>query len=158
MVGRIEATGSEANTFRIGDRVGMAWIFSVCGTCKFCLAGNENLCPDFKAAGRDANGGYAQYMKVAEGFASHIPHFFNDSEAAPLLCDGAIGYRSLRLSGLKDGQNLGLTGFGASGHLVLKMVKHQYPNTKVFVFARSMKEREFSGKLGAVWSGDIDED
>jgi len=127
-------------------------------TCPFCLAGNENLCPDFKAAGRDANGGYAQYMKVAEGYAYHIPHFFNDSEAAPLLCAGAIGYRSLRLSGLKDGQNLGLTGFGASGHLVLKMVKHQYPNTKVFVFARSMKEREFSGKLGAVWSGDIDED
>ena len=97
-------------------------------------------------------------MKVAEGFAYHIPHFFNDSEAAPLLCAGAIGYRSLRLSGLKDGQNLGLTGFGASGHLVLKMVKHQYPNTKVFVFARSVKEREFSGKLGAVWSGDIEED
>ena len=158
VVGRIEATGSEANTFRIGDRVGIAWIFSVCGTCKFCLAGNENLCPDFKAAGRDANGGYAQYMKVAEGFAYHIPHFFNDSEAAPLLCAGAIGYRSLRLSGLKDGQNLCLTGFGASGHLVLKMVKHQYPNTKVFVFARSVKEREFSGKLGAVWSGDIEED
>jgi propanol-preferring alcohol dehydrogenase len=158
VVGRIEATGSEANTFRIGDRVGMAWIFSVCGTCKFCLAGNENLCPDFKAAGRDANGGYAQYMKVAEGYAYHIPHYFNDSEAAPQLCAGAIGYRSLRLSGLKDGQNLCLTGFGASCHLVLKMVKHQYPNTKVFVFARSMKEREFSGKLGAVWSGDIDED
>jgi len=97
-------------------------------------------------------------MKVGEGFAYHIPYFFNDSEAAPLLCAGAIGYRSLRLSGLKDGQNLGLTGFGASGHLVLKMVKRQYPNAKVFVFARSVKEREFSGKLGAVWSGDIDED
>ena len=108
VVGRIETTGSEANTFRIGDRVGIAWIFSVCGTCRFCLAGNENLCPDFKAAGKDANGGYAQYMKVAEGFAYHIPHFFNDSEAAPLLCAGAIGYRSLRLSDLKDGQNLGL--------------------------------------------------
>ena len=72
------------------------------GTCKFCLAGNENLCPDFKAAGRYANGGYAQYMKVAEGFAYHIPHFFNDSEAVPLLCAGAIGYQSMRLSGLKD--------------------------------------------------------
>ena len=97
-------------------------------------------------------------MKVAEGFAYHIPHFFNDSEATPLLRAGAIGYRSLRLSGLKDGQNLGLTGFGASGHLILKMVKHQYPKAKVFVFARNVKEREFSGKLGAVWSGDIDED
>ena len=97
-------------------------------------------------------------MKVAEGFAYHIPHFFNDSEAAPLLCEGAIGHRSLRLPGLKDGQNLGLTGFGSSGHLVLKMVKHQYPNTKVFVFARSVKVREFSGKLGSVWSGDIEDD
>ena len=97
-------------------------------------------------------------MKVAEGFVYHIPHFFNDSEAIPLQCAGAIGYRSLRLSGLKDGQNLGLTGFGASGHLVLKMVKHHYPNAKVFVFARSVKEREFSGKLGSVWSGNIDED
>ena len=106
---------------------------------------------------RDANGGYAQYMKVAEGFPYHIPHYFNDSEAAPLLCADAIGYRSLRLSGHKDGQNLGLNGFGVSRRMVLKMVKHQYPNTKVFVFARSVKEREFSGKLGAVWSGDIDE-
>jgi len=92
-------------------------------------------------------------MKVAEGYAYHIPHFFNDSEAAPLLCAGAIGYRSLRLSGLKEGQNLCLTGFGASGHLVLKMVKHQYPNTKVFVFARSVKEREFSGKLALFGQG-----
>ena len=75
VAGRIEVTGSEAKTFRIGDRVGIAWIFSVCGACKFCLAGNGNICPDFKAAGRDANGGYAQYMKVAEGFAYHISHF-----------------------------------------------------------------------------------
>ena len=158
VVGRVEAVSSGANSFSIGDRVGIAWIYSACGTCKFCLAGAENLCPYFKASGRDANGGYAQYMTVQEGFAYHIPNVFSDSEAAPLLCAGAIGYRSLRLTNLKDGQNLGLTGFGASGHLVLKMVRHQYPNTKVFVFARSKKEREFSGKLGAVWSGDIGED
>ena len=158
VVGRVEAVSSGANSFSIGDRVGIAWIYSSCGTCKFCLAGTENLCPYFKASGRDANGGYAQYMTVQEGYAYHIPNVFSDSEAAPLLCAGAIGYRSLRLTNLKDGQNLGLTGFGASGHLVLKMVRHQYPNTKVFVFARSKKEREFSGKLGAVWSGDIGED
>ena len=115
------------------------------------LSGSQwKLCPDFKAAVRDANGGYAQYIKVAEDFAYHIPHFFTDPDAAPLLCAGAIGYRSLRLSGLKDGQNLGLTGFGASGHLVLKMVKHHYPNTKIFDFARIVKKREFSCKLGAV--------
>ena len=158
VVGRVEAVSSGANSFSIGDRVRIAWIYSACGTCKFCLSGTENLCSYFKAYGRDANGGYAQYMTVQEGFAYHIPNVFSDSEAAPLLCAGAIGYRSLRLTNLKDGQNLGLTGFGASAHLVLKMVRHQYPNTKVFVFARSKKEREFSGKLGAIWSGDIGED
>lgn len=158
VVGRVEATGRRANTFRIGDRVGIAWIYSACKTCKFCLAGNENLCRAFKATGRDVNGGYAQYMTVPEGFAYRIPPGFNDLEAAPLLCAGAVGYRSLRLAGLTDGRNLGLTGFGASGHLVLKMARHQFPNAKVFVFARNAKEREFSGELGAVWAGDIGEE
>jgi len=125
VVGRVEATGSRVSNFMVGDRVGIAWIFSACGKCKFCLAGNENLCPDFKATGRDANGGYARYMTVSEGFAYRIPDVFSDTEAAPLLCAGAIGYRSLRLTGLQDGQNLGLTGFGASAHLVLKMVRYR---------------------------------
>jgi propanol-preferring alcohol dehydrogenase len=154
VVARVERMGSRATNFEAGDRVGIAWIYSACGKCKFCLAGNENLCQVFEATGRDANGGYAQYMTVPEGFAYGIPDVFSDSEAAPLLCAGAIGYRSLRLTGLKDGQNLGLTGFGASGHLVLKVVKHQYPNAKVFVFARSEKERAFSRELGAFWAGD----
>jgi alcohol dehydrogenase, propanol-preferring len=158
VVGRVAATGNSANTFRIGERVGIAWIYSACGTCKFCLAGNENLCRDFKATGRDANGGYAQYMTVSEGFAYRIPDGFNDAEAAPLLCAGAVGYRSLRLTGLRDGQNLGLIGFGASGHLVLKMARHQYPNARVFVFARNVKERAFSRELGAVWASDIAEE
>jgi propanol-preferring alcohol dehydrogenase len=155
VVGRVEATGERADTFKFGDRVGIAWIFSACGKCKFCLEGNENLCPDFKATGRDANGGYAQYMTVPETSAYRIPSGFKDSEAAPLLCAGAIGYRSLRLTGLKDGQSLGLSGFGASSHLVLKMVRHRYPNTKVFVFARSAEERAFSIELGAFWAGDV---
>jgi propanol-preferring alcohol dehydrogenase len=155
VVGRVEAIGSRTTTFTIGDRVGIAWIYSACGTCKHCLAGNENLCHNFKATGRDANGGYAQYMTVPEGFAYCIPDGFTDSEAAPLLCAGAIGYRSLKLTGLKDGQNLGLTGFGASSHLVLKMARHRYPNSNVFVFARSEKERAFAKELGAVWAGDI---
>lgn len=158
VVGKVEETGSKASTFKTGDRVGVAWIYSSCGTCKFCLAGNENLCRDFKATGRDADGGYAQYMMVPEDFAYRIPDVFSDAEAAPLLCAGAIGYRSLRLTGLQDGQNLGLTGFGASGHLVLKMVRHRYPNVKVFVFARSAEERAFSKDLGAVWAGDSAEE
>lgn len=154
VVGRVEETGSGAKKFKTGERVGIAWIYSACGKCKFCLKGDENLCDHFKATGRDAHGGYAEYMTVEEDFAYIIPDEFSDSEAAPLLCAGAIGYRSIKLTGMTDGQNLGLTGFGASAHLVLKMVKHKYPSSKVFVFARSEKERDFARELGAVWAGD----
>jgi propanol-preferring alcohol dehydrogenase len=96
-------------------------------------------------------------MTVAESFVYSIPDVFSDAQAAPLLCAGAIGYRSLRLTGLKDGQRLGLTGFGASGHLVLKMVKYRHPNTEVYVFARSAEERAFARELGAVWAGNTTE-
>lgn len=154
VVGTVARPGEKAGRLHVGDRVGVAWIYSACGRCKFCRSGQENLCPDFQATGRDAYGGYAEYMTVPEDFAYPIPRVFSDAEAAPLLCAGAIGYRSLRLTGLKDGQLLGLTGFGASAHLVLKMVRHTYPNMQVFVFARSEKEREFAKKLGAVWAGD----
>ena len=135
VVGRVEDTGSKTCAHNTGDRVGIGWIYSACGKCVFCREGNENLCRDFRATGRDADGGYAQYMTVPEDFAYPIPGTFSDMEAAPLLCAGAIGYRSLRLTGLRDGQNLGLTGFGASAHLVLKMAKHRYPNTRQEKFA-----------------------
>jgi len=154
VVGRVEKTGRGVKGLTAGDRVGIAWIYSACGTCKFCRSGNENLCDDFFATGRDAHGGYAEYMTVGEDFAFLIPGVFSDSEAAPLLCAGAIGYRSMMLTGLTNGENLGLTGFGASAHLVLKMVKHKYPGSKVFVFARSEKERTFALELGAAWAGD----
>jgi propanol-preferring alcohol dehydrogenase len=95
-------------------------------------------------------------MTVLESFAHKIPDMFSDSEAAPLLCAGAIGYRSLKLTGIQDGQTLGLTGFGASAHLVLKMVRYQYPNSRCFVFARSKQERHFARELGAVWTGDTE--
>ncbi len=156
VVGTVAEEGLNANRFKIGDRVGVAWIYSACGKCEFCLRGDENLCPDFKATGRDADGGYAEYMTVPEDFAHPLPGFFTDAEAAPLLCAGAIGYRSLRLTGHKNGQNLGLTGFGSSAHLVLKMVKHRYPKSKIFVFARSEKERDFARELGAVWAGNTE--
>ena len=96
-------------------------------------------------------------MTVPEAFAHRIPDRFDDAAAAPLLCAGAIGYRSLRLTGLRDGQNLGLTGFGASAHLVLKMVRHRYPDSRVFVFARAEEERAFARELGAAWAGDTAE-
>jgi propanol-preferring alcohol dehydrogenase len=154
VVGRVEALGPNASTHSIGDRVGIAWIHSTCGACKFCLSGQENLCPTFQATGRDADGGYAQYMTAPEASAYLIPGIFSDVQAAPLLCAGAIGYRSLRLADIENGGRLGLTGFGASAHIVLKMVRHRYPDSDVYVFARSEKEREFAAELGAVWAGD----
>ncbi len=153
-VGRVDALGPGAEGLREGDRVGVAWIGSACGRCKYCREGNENLCPFFVATGRDADGGYAEFMTVPAPFAHPIPEVFQDVEAAPLLCAGAIGYRSLKLTGLEDGESLGLTGFGASAHLVLKMARHRYPNTRVYVFARSEGERAFARELGAVWAGD----
>ncbi len=157
VVGRVAALGPDARRFRIGDRVGVGWIHSACGACDACRAGNENLCERFRATGRDVNGGYAERMTVPETFAYGIPGIFTDAEAAPLLCAGAIGHRSLRLTGLRDGQSLGLTGFGASAHLVLMMVRHRFPRIKVFVFARSGRERAFALELGAVWAGATEE-
>lgn len=157
VVGFVEELGDKAGRFKIGDRVGVAWIYSSCGECRYCTEGNDNLCEDFKATGRDKDGGYAEYMTVSQNYAYLIPQVFTDSEAAPLLCAGAVGYRSLRLTGLKDGQNLGLTGFGASGHLVIKMAQYIYPHSNIFVFARSKEEREFSKQLGALWAGNTED-
>ena len=157
VVGRVVGRGAGAGRFEVGDRVGVAWIFSACGDCPACRAGNENLCSAFKATGRDANGGYAQLMTVGENFALPLPPTLTDSEAAPLLCAGAVGYRSLRLTGLQDGQAIGLTGFGASGHLVLKMVRHTHPSSRVHVFARSEDQRRLARDLGAAWTGATEE-
>jgi alcohol dehydrogenase, propanol-preferring len=156
IVGRVAKAGPQAGRFRLGERVGIAWIYSACGKCGFCLRGDENLCDQFQATGRDAPGGYAEFCVVQEGFAYRIPERFTDVQAAPLLCAGAIGYRSLRLTKIENGQNLGLIGFGASAHLVLKMIRHQYPQTRVFVFARSDQEKAFARELGAFWSGGIE--
>lgn len=155
VVGKIIEVGPDVKSLKTGDRVGVAWIYHSCGKCEYCLSGNENLCPEFEATGRDANGGYAQFMKINEKFAHYIPDELSDDDAAPLFCAGAIGYRSLNLTNIKNGDKLGLMGFGASGHLVLKLVKHQYPDTEVFVFARSKSQQEFALELGAVWAGSI---
>ena len=153
-VGVIEEHRGSRSDISVGDRVGVAWIFSACGHCHNCMAGFENLCGDFLATGRDRNGGYAEYMVADERFTYPIPEVFSDAQAAPLLCAGAIGYRSLSLCVPKDGQRIGLTGFGASGHLVLKLLQYQYPLSKVYVFARNEQEREFARTLGACWAGD----
>jgi propanol-preferring alcohol dehydrogenase len=161
VVGMVEEIGIQRletldSNPKVGDRVGVAWIFSACGVCEHCQAGEENLCDQFRATGRDADGGYAQYMSVPAAFAHPIPETLSDAEAAPLLCAGAIGYRSLRLANIHDGQSLGLTGFGGSNHLVLKMAKYKYPKSKIFVFSRNPEEQEFARSLGAVWAGEIE--
>lgn len=157
VVGLIHELGISVSGFQVGDRVGVAWLFSACGQCEFCRSDRENLCPFFQATGRDANGGYAEYMVVPAAFAYPLPPVLPDETVAPLLCAGAIGYRSVQLSGLKDGQSLGLAGFGASAHLVLQLVRSQYPNTAIFVFARDETERVFARQLGAFWVGNFDE-
>lgn len=154
VIGRVVEKGNKTRELNIGDRVGVAWIFSACGKCAYCLNGLENLCSEFKATGRDANGGYAEYMSVHESFAYQIPGFYTDSQAAPLLCAGAVGYRSVRLADPKQGQSIGLTGFGAAGHLVLQVIKHKFPGVRIYVFARSRSEQEFALELGAVWAGE----
>lgn len=157
VVGRVEALGPGVTSPARGIRVGIGWIRSACRACPSCLRGEENLCPSFEAMGRDAPGGYAEFTTVPAAFAYPLPDGLSDEAAAPLLCAGAIGYRSLRLTGLRNGQSLGLTGFGASAHLVLKMVRHLYPEATVYVFARSQGERRFAMELGARWAGDTQE-
>ncbi len=153
IVGRVKGLGPEVRRFNLGDRVGIAWIHSTCGKCHFCRKGNENLCQDFKATGCHVHGGYAQYTVVSEDFAYLIPERFSDAEAAPLLCAGAIGYRDLRLSGMEGGKTLGLFGFGASAHIVIQVAT--YWGFEVFVFTRSEEHRNLAKKLGAAWTGGL---
>lgn len=154
VVGEVMQTGADVENFLPGDIVGVAWIFSACGKCEWCRKGMENLCSQFVATGRDINGGYAEYMAAKAAFAVKIPDFYSAVQAAPLLCAGAVGYRSLKLTEISDGDYLGFTGFGASAHLVLKTAQYLYPASHFQVFARSPAEREFALSLGAEWAGD----
>jgi len=148
VVGHVAELGEGVERLKVGDRVGIGWIHSSTGTT--C----ENLSPEFRATGRDVNGGYAEYLTVPEQYAYPIPDGFTDVQAAPLLCAGAIGYRALSLANINDGDRLGLTGFGGSAHLVLPLARFLYPNCKVYVFARNAMTREFAKHLGAHWTGD----
>ena len=155
VIGRVAAVGGAVTGVREGDRVGVAWIHFACGACRWCRAGEENLCPSFRSTGCDVDGGYAELMTAPADFVHRIPDALADREAAPLLCAGAIGWRSLRLTKIGDGEPLGLAGFGASAHLVLQLARHGYPSSPVYVFARSPTERAFARELGAAWTGDF---
>ena len=154
IVGTIESSGATVTGLLPGARVGVAWLSRTCGHCRFCLGGRENLCAEFVATGRDVDGGYAELVAAPATSTFVLPSTFSDAEAAPLLCAGAIGYRSLMLTGIRDGETLGLSGFGASAHLVLQLARHRYPQSPVFVFARAEADRQFARDLGAAWAGD----
>ena len=157
-VGIVETLGSKVTKFKIGDRVGATWIYFSCGKCKFCLNGEENLCEQFQATGSHVNGGYAEYMVISEEYAQKIPDELSDLKfTAPLMCSGVIGYRSLKLTEIEDGKTLGLYGFGSAHHLVIQIVNFKFPNSKKFVISRNPLERQLAKKLGADWTGDIED-
>jgi propanol-preferring alcohol dehydrogenase len=153
VVGIVTEIGDAVSKFETGDRVGVTWLFSSCGRCAFCRSGQENLCEHAKWTGKDANGGYAEYMIISENFAHPVPKRFSDVQAAPLLCAGVIGYRTLRLAEVEDGQAVGIFGFGASAHIVIQIIKHKFPNCPVFVFTKTEEHAALAKSLGAVWTG-----
>ena len=157
VVGLVKETGLGVRNFDVDDMVGVAWIGGACGECGYCGSGRENLCDDFIATGRDRDGGFAEFMVADAGFIHPIPEEMDPVKTAPLLCAGAIGYRCMRLSGITNGDAVGLMGFGASAHLVIKLLRQSYPLSEVFVFARGERERRFAMELGASWSGGIKE-
>jgi propanol-preferring alcohol dehydrogenase len=154
VVGTVAALGPSSRRFRPGERIGVAWLHRTCGQCGFCTAGRENLCPSAAFTGWTVNGGYAEFVKVPEAFAYRIPELFDAAHAAPLLCAGIIGYRSLRLCGIQPGGRLGLYGFGASAHVAIQVARHW--GCEVFVFTRSENNRRLAAELGAAWVGDAD--
>ncbi len=151
IVGVVDALGSGATRFQVDDRVGVAWLNWACGNCDFCQQGHENLCRSARFTGLHADGGYAQYTVVDERFAYPIAEAFTDAEAAPLMCAGIIGYRSLCLSEIQAGGRLGLYGFGASAHIAIQVAR--YWGCEVYVFSRAEEHRRHAEELGAVWTG-----
>lgn len=156
IVGYVDARGEGATRYEIGDRVGVAWLYETCHSCEFCERGLENLCRNARFTGLHADGGYAEAMVVPEGFAYPIVEAFSSREVAPLLCGGIIGYRALKLTEIKPGQNLGLYGFGGSAHVTIQVARHW--GCRVYVYTRSESHRRLARELGAVWTGSAQDD
>jgi len=157
VVGTVLDKGKLVTKFKVGDRVGITWLYHCCDKCGFCLDGSENLCKEALWTGKDANGGYAEYMVISQKFAYPLSETFSNVEAAPLLCAGVIGYRTLRLARIADGQNVGLYGFGACAHIVIQIIKHKFPNCRVFVFTKTDEHARLAEQLGAFWTGRSDD-
>jgi propanol-preferring alcohol dehydrogenase len=152
VVGKVVAAGPDATRFQPGDRVGVPWLGWTCGECRHCRAGRENLCQRARFTGYDIDGGFAEYTVADERFCFPVPEGYPDLQAAPLLCAGLIGYRSLRLAG--EGERIGLYGFGASAHIVLQVARHQRRRVFAFTRAGDVQAQEFAMDLGATWAGD----
>jgi propanol-preferring alcohol dehydrogenase len=155
VVGVVDAVGEQVTRIAVGDRVGVGWMNWTCGVCDFCRRGRENLCPSARFTGLHQDGGYAEWMVVHERFAYRLPEGLSDQAAAPLLCGGVIGYRTLRLSGIERGGRLGLYGFGASAHQAIQVARHW--GCEVYVFTRGEEHRRLAEALGAIWVGDANE-
>jgi propanol-preferring alcohol dehydrogenase len=155
VVGLVDKLGEEVTSPALGDRVGVPWLYSACGECDYCRRGQENLCDGARFTGQHVDGGFAEAMVVPAAFACPIPAGFPDEQAAPLLCAGVIGYRSLRLCGIRPGERLGLYGFGASAHVTIQVARHW--GCQVCVFTRSHDHRRHALELGAAWVGAAEE-
>lgn len=155
VVGRVEQVGPAARRISTGARVGVAWLHRTCGACEFCRSGRENLCEAALFTGYTVDGGYAEYLRAPEGFVYPLPEGFSDLEAAPLLCAGIIGFRCLRVSGIRAGQVLGLFGFGQAAHIAIQVARHC--GAEVFVFTRNDVHQELARQLGAAWAGTASE-
>jgi propanol-preferring alcohol dehydrogenase len=151
VVGRVDALGPDVSGIQLGERVGVPWLHGADNTCPFCRQGLENLCPDAKFTGFHVDGGYADFMLARADYVLHIPDAIDDLQAAPLLCAGIVGYRSLLLADLQRGERLGLVGFGASAHLMIQVAR--YWDCEVYVFTRSPEHRRHAEILGAAWVG-----
>lgn len=151
IIGRVDMLGQGVERFARGDRVGVPWLYSTCGKCRFCATDRENLCESAQFTGLHADGGYAEYMVVGADFAYPVPTGLTPAEAAPLLCGGIIGFRALRLCGAERGVRLGLYGFGNSAHMAIQVAR--YWGCEVYVFTRSEEHRRLARRLGAAWVG-----
>ena len=155
IVGVVDKIGEQVTNFNIGDRVGITWLNSTCGKCKFCLSDRENLCPNAHFTGWDADGGYAEFSVVSADFAFHLNETQSFIEMAPLMCPGVAGYLAFRLTGLQSGDKLGLYGFGPTANYVLQVAKHKKMN--VYVITRSEKNKMLAKQAGADWVGGYDD-
>jgi propanol-preferring alcohol dehydrogenase len=154
IVGTVAAAGGRAGRFAVGDRVGIPWLGFTDGTCRYCRSGRENLCDNARFTGYQRDGGYAEYTLADQRYCFPLPAGYSDAEAAPLLCAGLIGYRSLSLAG--DGERLGLYGFGAAAHIIAQVARHQ--GRRIYAFTRpgDAEGQRFAQELGAVWAGPSD--